>query len=371
MKKYFIVAAMVLALMLTATACGKENSTPGASVFSPTPAAGTSGSEGELSTLLADTNAIKDIVTVGNYKGIEVTPLDLTVTDDEVEKELRLSLAEYAETPQDRNIVSIYDTANIDFEGKVDGVAFEGGTAEGYDLLIGSGNFIPGFEDGLLGVEVGTTIDLPVVFPENYGKAELAGKPAIFTVTVNSIKALPELTDTFIAEKTAFDTLDAYKEDIRTTLQQGYDSTIESQFETDVVAAIIANSEFHMDLSPEINAYANNMKSMYEYQASMYGVSLEVYVNAMFGMTLEAFNEEMPKSAEQLVKRYYVMLAIADAEGMTVSESEYAEYAEQMMVDYGFETIEQLEAEYPRSNLENSLLYEQAFNLVLDSAVRK
>lgn len=370
MKKYFILAAMVLALMLTATACGKENSTPGASVFSPTPAAGTSGTEGEQSTLLADTNPIKEIVTVGKYKGIEVTPLELTVTDEEVEKELHLSLAEHAVTP-DRNLVWVYDTANIDFEGKVDGVAFEGGTAEGYDLLIGSGNFIPGFEDGLLGAEVGTTIDLPVVFPENYGKPELAGKPAIFTVTINSIKALPELTDAFIAEKTDFDTLDAYEEDIRATLQRGYDVTIESQFETDVVAAIIDNSEFHMDLSTEINAYANNMKSMYEYQASMYGVSLEVYINAMFGMTMDAFNTEMPKSAEQLVKRYYIMLAIADAEGMTVSEAEYNDYAEQMMVDYGFETIEQLEAEYPKSNLENSILYERAFNLVLENAVRK
>lgn len=367
MKKYCIVAAVTLVLMLALTACGTETHAPGTSVFSPTPAADSSA---EQASLLADIYPIKEIVTIGEYKGIEATLLDITVSEDEVIKELHLSLNSHAVEP-DRTTIALFDTANIDFEGKVDGVAFDGGAAEGYDLIIGSGNFILGFEDGLLGAEVGTTVDLPVTFPETYGNTDLAGQPAVFTVKINSIKALPELTDAFIAEVTEFDTLDAYKEDIRTTLQQSYDATIESQFESDVMSAVVDNATFLMDLSKEITAYMNNMRSMYEYQASMYGVSLEMYVNAMFGMTLSAFNEEMPKSAEQLVKRYYAMLAVADAEGMTVSDEEYNEYAELMMVDYGFESLDQLEAEYPRTNLENSLLYERAIELVMNSAVRK
>jgi len=367
MKKYCIVAAVTLILMFALTACGKETHAPGSSVFSPTPAADAST---EKASLLADTYPIKEIVTIGKYKGLEATLLDLTVSEEEITKELHLSLTTHAVEP-DRTAVKLYDTANIDFEGKVDGVAFDGGTAEGYDLLIGSGNFIPGFEDGLIGAEVGSTVDLPVTFPESYGNTDLAGKAAVFTVTVNSIKALPELTDAFIAEVTEFDTLDAYKEDIRTTLQQSYDATVESQFESDIMAALVNDATYHMDLSKEINAYTNNMKSMYEYQASMYGVSFEVFINAMFGMSLSAFNEEMPKSAEQLVKRYYALLAVADAEGLKVTDAEYTEYAELMMVDYGFESLDQLEAEYPRSNLENSLLYEQAIDIVMNSAVRK
>lgn len=367
MKKYLIITALLLACMFTVTACGKEKGTPGQTVFTPTPTVAANSTQPQV---LAETYPIKDIVTVGKYLGVEATPLDLTVADEDVELELYLSLKGHV-VETDRKEVKKYDLANIDFEGKKDGVAFDGGTAEGYDLFIGSHNFIPGFEEGLIGVAVGETIDLPLTFPDNYGNADLAGQNVIFTVTVNSIKELPEITDAFIAEKTEFDTLDAYKEDIRKTLQTSYDASIASQFETDVMAAIIADSTFHMDLSQESNAYANNMKAMYESYASMYGVSLEVYINAMFGMTLSAFNEELPKSADQIVKRYYVMLAVADAENMKVSDAEYEEYAEQMMLDYGYESIEALEVDYPRQNLENSLLYERAINLVIENAVRK
>ena len=367
MKKYLIITALLLTCMFTVTACGQEKGTPGESIFTPTP---TVTANSTPSQVLAELHPIKDIVTVGKYIGVEVTPLDLVATDAEVELELYLSLKEHV-TDTDRKEIKKYDLANIDFVGKKDDVAFDGGTAEGYDLFIGSGNFIPGFEDGLIGVTVGETVDLPLTFPESYGNAELAGQDVIFTVTVNSIKELPEITDAFIAEKTDFDTVDAYKEDIRKTLQSSYDATIASQLETDVMAAIVADSTFHMDLSQEVNAYAANMKSMYEAYANMYGVSLDVYINAMFGMSLSAFNEELPKSADQIVKGYYAMLAVADAENMKVSDAEYEEYAEQMMLDYGYESLEAMEADYPRKNLENSLLYERAVNLVNEKAIRK
>ncbi len=366
MKKYLIITALLLTLMFTITACGTEKATPGSSVFTPTPTAAAE----TQSALLAETYPIKSIVTVGKYSGVEITPLELTVTDEIVDLEFLLSMEEFA-ADTDRTVIENYDIANIDFEGKQDGVAFDGGTAEGYDLFIGSGSFIPGFEEALIGVSVGETVDIPLTFPENYASAALAGQDVVFTVTVNSIKALPELNDAFIAENTEFDTVDAYKEDIRATLQSNYDATVDSQFESDLMAAIIADSSFHMDLSDEINAYANNMKSMYESYASMYGVTLEVYINAMFGMSLDAFTEELPKSADQLIKRYYVMLAVADAENMTVSEEEYEEFADQMMLDYGYTTREELEVDYPRVTLENSILYERAIEYVLANAVRK
>ena len=367
MKKYLIITALLLTLMFTITACGTEKANPGDSIYTPTP---TASAETTQKALLAETYPIKSIVTVGKYSGVEITPIELTVTDAEVELEFLLSMEEYA-TETDRTVVENYDIANIDFEGKQDGVAFDGGTAAGYDLFVGSGSFIPGFEEALIGVSVGETIDIPLTFPENYGNASLAGQAVVFTVTVNSIKELPELNDAFIAENTEFDTVDAYKEDIRTTIQSSYDATVESQFESDLMSAIIADSSFHMDLSDEINAYANNMKSMYESYASMYGVTLEVYINAMFGMSLDAFNAELPNSATQLIQRYYVMLAVADAENMTVSEEEYEEFADQMMLDYGYTTREELEVDYPRITLENSILYERAIEYVMTNAVRK
>lgn len=367
MKKYLIITALLLTALFGLTACGQEKGNPGDTIFTPTPTVAASSAQPQV---LAETYPIKDIVTIGKYLGVEATVLDLVVTDAEVELELYLSLKEHViETA--RKEVKKYDLANIDFVGKKDGVAFDGGSAEGYDLFIGSGNFIPGFEEGLIDATVGKTIDLPLTFPETYGNADLAGQDVVFTVTVNSIKELPEITDAFIAEKTDFETVDAYKEDIRKTIQSSYDMTMDSQFETDVMAAIIADSTFHMDLSQESTAYAANMKAMYESYASMYGVSLDIYINAMFGMSLSAFNEELPKSADQIVKRYYAMLAVADAENMEVSDEEYEEYAKQMMANYGYQTIEALEVDYPRKNLENSLLYERAMNLVMENAIRK
>lgn len=380
MKKYLIITALLLACMFTATACGRVKRTPGESIFTPTPTLAANNTQSQTTPTLAASNTqpqtlaetypIKDIITVGKYKGVEVTALDLVVTDAEVDLEFYLSLKEHV-IDTDRKEVKKYDLANIDFIGKKDGVAFDGGTTEGYDLFIGSGNFIPGFEDGLIGVAVGGTVELPLTFPETYGNADLAGQDVVFTVTVNSIKELPEVTDAFIAEKTAFDTIDAYKKEIRKSLQSSYDATIDSQFETDVMAALIADATFHMDLSQEITAYAANMKSIYESYAGMYGVSLDVYISAMFGMSLSAFNTELPKSAEQLVKRYYVMLAVADAENMTISDAEYEEYARQLMAEYGYQTLETFEVDYPRKNLENSLLYDRATNFVMENAIRK
>lgn len=367
MKKHLVITTLLLALVFSLSACGKEKGTPGESIFTPTPTVAASNSQAQV---LAELHPIKDIVTIGKYSGVEVTPLNLVVTDAEVELELYLSLKEHV-ADTDRKEVKKYDLANIDFEGKKDGVAFNGGTAEGYDLFIGSGNFIPGFEDGLIGVTVGETVDLPLTFPETYGNADLAGQDVVFTVTVNSIKELPEITDAFIAEKTDFETVDAYKEDIRKTLQSSYDATIDSQFETDVIAAIVADATFHMDLSQEVDTYAANMKAMYESYASMYGISLDVYISAMFGMSLSAFNAELPKSADQIVKGYYAMLAVADAENITVSDAEYQEYATQMMTDYGYQSIDAMEADYPRKNLENSILYEHALNFVMENAIRK
>lgn len=369
MKKYLIITALLLTLLFTVTACGSsETGTPGQTIASPAPTAAATDSTQKA--LLAETYPINQIVTIGEYNGIEITPLDLKVTDEEVELEFLLSMQEYA-AATDRTVVENYDIANINFAGKQDGVAFEGGTAEGYDLFIGSGNFIPGFEEGLIGASVGSTIDLPLTFPENYGNASLAGQDVVFTVTINSLKELPELNDAFIAENTDFDTVAAYKEDIRTLLQSSYDATIESQFESDLMSAIVAGATFHMDISSEINAYAANMKSMYESYASMYGVSLDVYIGAMFGMSLDAFLEELPKSADQLIKRYYVMLAVADAENMTVSDAEYEEFADQMMLDYGYTTREEMEADYPKVTLVNSILYERAIEFVLENAIRK
>lgn len=363
-----ILLISLLLLMLLLTACGKKTGNRGETVFTPAPTEEAASSN--RIQLLAETTPIKDILTIGKYKGVEATLLKLTVTDAEVERDLHLSLADHV-VDTERTTIEKYDMANINFEGKVNGETFQGGTAESYSLLIGSGRFIPGFEDGLLGATVGETIDLNLTFPETYGTASLAGKDVVFTVTVNSLKAFPELTDALIAEKTDFETLEAYKENIRTQLQNSYDAQTNSQFENDIMSAIVADASYHMDLSTEIMNYASNMQSMYEATANQYGVSLEVYLNAMFGISLSKFMEELPKSAEQVIRSYYAMLAVADAEGMTISDEVYADYTAKMMVDYGYESMEALEADYPRKNLENSILYEQAINLVMESAIKK
>ena len=289
-------------------------------------------------------------VELGEYMNLPYTPVEVEVTDDEVESEIEYFLSENAERTEitDRTMVEDGDIVNLDYTGYIDGETFDGGSAEGFDLVIGSGTFIDGFEDGLIGAETGTTVDVNVTFPDPYpNNTDLSGKEATFVCTINGIyeDITPELTDELVASLTDYDTVDAYREYIRASLLESEQSDADSQKEYDVLDAAVANATFVKDLTAEIEEAAEsliaNYDSMFEYY---YGVDALTYFSIVYGLDEDSFNEYMYSQAEVNVKYSYLLSAVAEKENLEASDDEIDALVQNMLADYGYETEEELYA---------------------------
>jgi trigger factor len=267
--------------------------------------------------------AIKPEVTLGDYKGIQVEKKEVTVTDEEVMDRIEKEREQNSRmlTVDDRPIQKD-DIAVIDFEGFVDGEPFEGGKAEGHSLTIGSGSFIDNFEDQLIGKSIGDVLDVNVTFPEEYHSEELAGKPAVFKVKINEIKAkeLPELDDDFAQDVSEFDTLDEYKENIKATLKESKEKELKTAKENEIVDKIIENAS--MDIpEPMIESQVNQMAEDFAQRMSYQGLSLDQYFQ-FTGMDSRKFIESLRPQALKRIQSRLVLEAIVKAEGIQVSEEE-------------------------------------------------
>jgi trigger factor len=266
---------------------------------------------------------VKPEVELGEYKGIEVGKIEVSVSDEDIEKELKKIAEENARmlTIDDR-AVQMGDTVVIDFEGFVDNAAFEGGKGKDYNLVIGSGEFIPGFEDKLEGVCKGDEVDVNVTFPEDYGKAELAGKPAVFKVKVNEIKLkeLPVIDDEFAKDVSEFDTLDAYKEDIKKKLFENAEHKAKHETEDNVVDKAVENATVdipHVMIERQIDNMVYDFDMRLRYQ----GMDLQKYMDIM-GMDPQAFRGQFESRAEKEVKTQLVLEKISKDEGYDATEEE-------------------------------------------------
>lgn len=266
----------------------------------------------------------KQEVALGDYKGIALEKLDTEVSDEMVEAELKRAQDRTAllEDAPEGASVEQGDSVTLDFEGKKDGVAFEGGTAENYDLVIGSNSFIPGFEDGMVGMKVGETKDIPLTFPEEYHAEDLAGQEVVFTVTVKDIKrkALADLDDEFAKDVSEFDTLDEYKEDIRKELTKQVEESTQNQYKNKITEKVVEDSDVIAPQSlveKETDNYINEMA----YSMRNQGIELEQYLQ-LTGGDMEGLRGEFKKRAEESVKATIVLEAIAEAENITVDEEE-------------------------------------------------
>lgn len=318
-------------------------------------------------------------VELGQYKGIEVTVQSTEVTDDEVTKEIDERLNNDSENKEVKDrAIKKDDIANIDYVGKIDGKEFEGGSAEGTDLTIGSGQFIPGFEDQLIGVKKGETVDVKCTFPEDYQNEDVAGKDAVFTVTVNSIKekVVPKLTDAWVKESSSdeYKTVEAYKEGVKAELVKNKENQAEVQKTADVLTAIVKNSKISGYPEDEIDEYIDEMKQYYEQMMSMYGMTFDQYLEQM-GQTEEDFREEAKTAAQATIGRQMVCKMIAKAEGMTVTEEEYKkgleDYAQKYSTTSKTYTAEEFEEAYGKDVVEENILLEKVLTFITDNAVEK
>ena len=306
-------------------------------------------------------------VTLGQYKGLEIEQAPVEVSDAQVEAELNRMAQNVASTEVVERAAEMGDTANIDFEGFDNGVAFDGGKGDNFDLKLGSGQFVPGFEEQVVGMTAGEEKDINVTFPENY-TPELAGKPVVFHVKLNkvSVTTVPALDDEFAKDVSEFDTLDELKADIRAKALESAEKQAKTAFENAAVEKAAENTTVEMPAAL-IEAELDNQMERFAYQLQMSGYSMEAYAKMMGGDVSTMRNAFRP-AAEKQAKINVTLAKIVEAEGITVSDEEMAAEYEALAKQYELETQkvkEMVPAEEVKSSLENR----KVINTIVDSAV--
>ena len=315
--------------------------------------------------------ATKPEVTLGQYKGIEVPETKVEVTDEEIEAELKKVQEQNArEITVDRPAEN-GDTVVIDFEGSVDGEVFEGGTAENHPLVLGSGSFIPGFEDQLVGAVADSDVEVNVTFPEDYQAKELAGKAAVFKVKVHEIKKkeLPEINDEFAQDVSEFDTLDEYKEDVKKGIAEQKEKAVRQEKQEKIIRQIVENAE--MDIpDPMVITQTRQMMDQFAQQMQSNGLSMAQYYQ-FTGLTPDGLLEQMKPQAQKNIENRLVLEAIAAAEGIVASEEEVEKEFANIAERYGLEVekVKEIFADEETENIKSDIAAEKALDLITDAAV--
>ena len=315
--------------------------------------------------------AVKPEVTLGKYLGVTVSKVDTTVTDEEVDAALEKERNNNARTVSvtDRPVQS-GDTAVIDFEGFVDGVAFEGGKGENHPLEIGSHSFIDTFEDQLIGKNAGDEVDVNVTFPEQYQAADLAGKPALFKVKIHEVKAkeLPELNDEFASDVSEFETLAEYKESLKKNLQQQKENEAKKTKEDEAIQKIIDKSK--MDL-PEamITTQCENMIEEFSQRLAQSGLSMEQYLQ-FSGMTMDKMMEQVRPEAISRIQSSLVLEQIAKEENIEVTDEDVDAEIAKMAANYGMEAdkLKEYMGEAEKASMKRELAITKAVDLIMENA---
>jgi trigger factor len=375
MKKKLLLLVMSVCLIALLWGCKKDAASDldsnddkeGTEQTTVTPAA----TEGTEVAPTKEAYEVSDYITLGEYKGVNVTVEKIEVTEEDINARIQEELSASAtEEEVTGRPVENGDIVNIDYEGLKDGVAFEGGTAQGQDLEIGSNSFIPGFEEGLVGANVGEKLDLNLSFPADYSAPDLAGQAVVFKVTVNSIKktVVPELTEEYVKENTDYETINAYKEGSRVALQAENEEIMKNNKINSVMQAIIKNAEVKSVPESLINYYVYEMKSYYTQYAQAFGMDFASFLSAS-GLTEEKFNTEAQTYANERATQELVLNAIVKAEGMEITEDEYKAGIANIVSEYGYPSEEELLKSVKEEQIKESLLWEKAMNFVTEQAV--
>ena len=316
--------------------------------------------------------ALKPAVTLGDYKGVEVEKTPVEVSEEEVDKEVDKERENNSRTIDvDDRAVEKGDMIKLIFEGFVDGTPFEGGKAEDYSLTIGSGSFIPGFEDQLIGAKIGEEVEVNVTFPEEYHAAELKGKPAVFKCTVNEIKVkeLPEADDEFAKDVSEFDTLAEYKDDIRAKLLEKKTADAKREKQNKTVAKAVENATMEI---PEamITEQVRRMADDFARRLQSQGLSMDQYMQ-FTGLTMDALAQQMRPEALNRIQNSLVLEAIAKAENIEVSDEKVNEEIEKMAAAYKMEAdkLKELIGDAEKEQMKSDLAIQAAVDMITDAAV--
>ncbi|MCF0146496.1 MAG: trigger factor [Eubacterium sp.] len=316
--------------------------------------------------------AVRPEVKLGVYKGVEIPKIDVTVTDEDVEEELK------KEQNKNGRLVTIDDgeaedgdTVTLDYAGTVDGVAFEGGTAEGYDLKLGSNTFIPGFEEQLIGVKAGDQRDVKVTFPEEYHAEDLAGKEAVFACNIIKVSRteLPELDDEFAQDVSEFDTLEEYKEDLKKNIQSRKEEAAKQERRDNAVSRAAQAAEIEI---PEAMMKTRLREAVDNFgrRLTMQGMNLEQFMQYT-GSDMNMMMEQLRPQTEIQTRNELVLSEIVKAENIEVSDEEFEKELEEMAKAYGMELdkVKEIVSDEEKKVISNDIAMRKAIDLIADNAV--
>lgn len=312
---------------------------------------------------------IKPEVTLGDYKGVEVAKKNLVASEAEIDAEIKKLLAQNSSLEaKESDVLENGDTAIFDFEGFVDGVPFDGGKAENYELVIGSGQFIPGFENGMLGLRIGESRDVNVTFPEQYQAEALAGKPAIFKVKLHEIKVakLEVLNDEFVVglKRDGVETVDALKADVKASLEKQKESSEADRITGSAVKFACDNAT--VDIPQEmIDAEVNQLRKNVENQAKQYNIEFEMFVQ-LNGLTMDQFNAEMSKQAKDRVLTSLVIEAVAQKENIVATEAEITAKYDEIAKMYKL-SVDEVKKQLEPEVVTNEVTFNKAIDLLTAS----
>lgn len=315
---------------------------------------------------------LSEYVKVGNYKGLETEKITVSVSDEEVTSQVNANVEESKTTEKkEKGTVANGDKANIDYEGKIDGKTFDGGSAEGYDLTIGSGQFISGFEEGLVGKEIGSTQSLNLKFPDDYSSADLAGKDVVFTVKINyvSVDTVPEYNDAWVAKNSKVKTMAEYEAQVKEDLLKDKEEEAKNSRKTDLWQEVMDSSEVIKYPEEEVNTYIEVLENQYNQMAQNYGMELSAIWEQMGISSEEEYNEQNKKAAQDYVKEQMIAYYIADQEDLSYTSDDEKALREQIEeAGYTEDNFEENFGEDIDSYVELSLTYEKVVDFIFDNA---
>lgn len=375
MKKKTVAAILLMCMVLSASACGKEaakNTENDKKTEKTTETADKKSEDNKekdtksTSVKLVTVDDVSDYVTIGKYKGLTLDRISQEVTDDDVQSEIDYDLEDKGEEVKD-GTVEDGDTVTINFTGTIDGKEFDGGSAEDYQLTIGEGSMIDGFEDGIIGMKDGETKELDLTFPDDYYDESVAGKAVVFKVTLQKFTRKAELTDEWVAANTDYKTVDEYKKSVREQLEKDADTSADIDLYDSAWTEVLSASEIKKYPEADVNSEIENYKAQTEAYVQEAGIEMSDFLESQ-DLSEEEYEEECKTYAESKVEQNLIVQGIMTEEGLTIDDSETESLKDMLCQEYGVTSVDELVEYYGQQEVDESLALLRVQKFIVDQA---
>ena len=377
MKKKAVVAMLIMCMAVSAAACGKSSDTEKTTTETTDTKDSEDSEKDSTDTDTKETDSsgenrlvsVKDVskyVTIGEYKGLELTRTSQPVTDDDVQAEINYNLEDNGSEVKDGTVEN-GDTVTINFTGTIDGKEFDGGSAEDYELVVGDGEMIDGFEDGIVGMKSGETKELDLTFPDVYYEESVAGKAVVFKVTLQKFTRPAELTDEWVAENTEYKTVDEYRAAVKTQLEDTAVQTADYELYSDAWNEVQAASEIKDYPKEDVDAAKKSYQELNEKYVKDAGMEMADFLESQ-GMSEEDYESECQQYAESKVEQNLIVQGIMDAEGLSIDDEETQKLKDDLIKEYGFASIDEMIETYGEQEVNESLALLRVERFIVDNA---